>query len=97
MLSPNAKFLKLLVYAALLLVILPGAGCREISSLFFDRMTEPDPCDAGANVYRGETHFIERDFLREDGTIDYDKWLRITDPGLSPCDPLNTRKALEAR
>lgn len=54
-------------------------------------MGEADPCDTGVNVYRGDTHFIERDFLLEDGTIDYQKWISITDPALSPCDPLNNR------
>ncbi len=77
--------------ALLCLQLSLGAGCREIYGLIFHSMGEPDPCDAGVNVYRGDTHFIERDFLLEDGTIDYQKWVSITDPALSPCDPLNNR------
>lgn len=62
---------------------------RTYSSLM-NEMSEPDPCDPSFNIYVGETHFIERDFLKEDGTIDYEKWVRIADPQSSPCDPLNT-------
>ena len=84
--------------SVLCLALLVNTGCREIYDYLFHSLSEPDPCDVGVNVYRGDTHFIERDFLREDGTIDYDKWVRITDPSLSPCDPLNTaREARERR
>ncbi len=62
---------------------------RTYSSLM-NETSEPDPCDPSFNIYVGETHFIERDFLKEDGTIDYEKWVRIADPQSSPCDPLNT-------
>ncbi|MEQ9365716.1 MAG: hypothetical protein RIF32_15840 [Leptospirales bacterium] len=78
------------LFASLLcLQLLVFGGCREIYGFLFYSMGEPDPCDTGVNVYRGDTHFIERDFLLEDGTIDYEKWVSITDPALSPCDPLN--------
>jgi hypothetical protein len=83
--------------AVLCLQLLGNAGCEEIYRFAFQSMGEPDPCDAGVNVYRGRTHFIERDFLREDGTIDYEKWVRITDPSLSPCDPLNTARERRVR
>lgn len=81
-----------LLTGGLCLQLVMGSGCQEIYNFLFDSMGEPDPCDAGVNVYRGDTHFIERDFLREDGTIDYEKWVAITDPSLSPCDPLNTAR-----
>lgn len=51
-------------------------------------MTEIDPCDPASNVYQGSHHYFERDFLNVDGSMDYDKLVRLNKPRTSPCDPL---------
>lgn len=54
----------------------------------FKEMTSVDPCDPGQSVYQADSHYFERDFLRVDGSLDYNKLVNINKPQASPCDPL---------
>lgn len=56
------------------------AGCG-----FFNEPKDIDPCDPVKNYYDGKTHYIERDFVKEDGTLDYDLMFEKLDPEASPC------------
>lgn len=47
-----------------------------------------DPCDPASNLYEGDKHYIERDFVNEDGILDYSKWFEVLDVRSSHCDPL---------
>ncbi|MBE7436879.1 MAG: hypothetical protein HS115_00375 [Spirochaetales bacterium] len=48
-----------------------------------------DPCDPVANYYQpGGAHYIERDFVKDDGTLDYQRYFDSQKPGASPCDPI---------
>lgn len=69
---------------------LSAASCQKIVALFQPEATPPDPCDPTTNVYYGETHFFERELVREDGTLDFERWMSLKeDPRSSPCDPLH--------
>ena len=34
-----------------------------------------DPCDPAHNYYEGDRHYISRDYVQEDGTLDQQKML----------------------
>jgi len=55
----------------------------------FAKMTDIDPCDPASNVYEGDDHYVERDFINEDGELDYDRWFKSRKMSASECDPLN--------
>ena len=77
-----------------LLIALPGtlAGCKELGYDPFIKPTAIDPCDPVSNVYEGERHFIERSYIRDDGTIDYRKLFAAKDIQSSACDPVTGKK-----
>ena len=68
------------------------SACREFEQAFMAEDTEIDPCDPTSSTYHGYAHFIERDFLSEDGTLDYEKWFEKRYPGASACNPIKNRK-----
>lgn len=47
----------------------------------------PSPCDPVANIYSDGQHFISRDYVTEDGTMDYARWFESRRIQASPCDP----------
>ena len=51
-----------------------------------------DPCDPAANVYMDGEHYIDRDFLNNDGQIDQRVWFEKSRPENSVCDPLLSSK-----
>ena len=73
------------------------ASCRDLKEGLWDEVTPPEPCDAASNVYLGERHFLDRDFVRDDGTLDYERYLRLREPRASPCDPIYGKTEAEVR
>lgn len=61
---------------------------REIPNPF-QKMTPVDPCDPLSNVYKGEKHFIDRKYVKDDGTLDYGALFKSDNVQSSPCDPLS--------
>ena len=51
-----------------------------------------DPCDPATNVYLDGQHYIDSDYLNEDGQIDYKMWFEKSRPENSNCDPLKASK-----
>ena len=70
------------------------AGCELIKPLM-EETTEMNPCDPVANLYEGGHHYIERDYVKEDGTLDFNRWFKSRKVESSPCDPLKNRKGPE--
>lgn len=93
-----AKYQKLHFMTVFLVWIL-GSSCEQeyqrFIQPFFAGQTEIDPCDPAANFYDGRTHYIERDMIRDDGTLDYDRVIRASDPAESDCDPLRNESKPE--
>lgn len=58
----------------------------------FEKTTPADPCDPLSNVYKGEKHYIDRQFVKDDGTLDYGAMFKSDRVQSSPCDPLNKKK-----
>ncbi len=79
-LNPPAKI-------ALFAVFLTGACGLPIP--FMGEKTEIDHCDPVANYFENGEHYIGADFVKEDGTIDYQKYFKARRTESSPCDPLN--------
>lgn len=69
----------------------------DIPTPFLDDMTREDVCDPAYNMYLGDRHFIERDFVTRDGNIDFNRYLEISKPQASPCDPLYNMSEAERR
>ncbi len=76
---------------AVFTAVITGSGCDVISNPFAP-LEEIDPCDPAANTYSDKKHFIERDYLDEDGRIDYRKMFKNLDKRSSPCDPLHGKE-----
>jgi len=74
-----------------LILALPLGGV-----LFFQACSktkvEVDPCDPAGNVYINDRHYLDRDYVNEDGTLNYRKYFDNRGIQASPCDPLNKRK-----
>ncbi|MCB1139957.1 MAG: hypothetical protein KDK23_14445 [Leptospiraceae bacterium] len=52
-----------------------------------------DPCDPAHNYYEGDRHYIGRDYVQEDGTLNQEKMLDALRPGYGGCaDPLKIAK-----
>lgn len=69
--------------------------CAYLDLVFGEEPTL-DPCDPVANYYQADgAHYIERDFVKDDGTLDYQRYFDSQKAGASPCDPL--RKAEEQK
>ena len=83
-----------LAFILALLTLLPA--CREFEQAFLSEETPIDPCDPTSSTYDGYVHFIERDFLTEDGTLDYRKWFEASRAESSDCDPLRVRERQSA-
>lgn len=50
--------------------------------------TQFDPCNPAFDYYEGDSHYFERDFVTDEGTLDTGKWLEQRSVQSSPCDPL---------
>ncbi len=68
--------------------VITVSGCDTYFWNPFAKPTPIDPCDPVTNIYEGEKHYIERDYLKEDGTLDYEKYFKSRESETSPCDPL---------
>lgn len=76
--------------ALILALLSPASGCDWFGKLLSAGLSDPEPCDAGVNVYDENTHFFERDFVTDEGQVDLERWFEIKDdPRTSPCDPLH--------
>ena len=75
-------FIPVLLWAGLL-----GASCHW--SPFADSSPRPSPCDPAASLYIKKQHYISRDFVTEDGTVDYARWFESRKVQSSPCDPVS--------
>lgn len=74
-------------------LFLIGCDNASLSSLNpFRSKPTVDPCDPATNLYDDGKHFLERDYLTEEGTIDYKKLLEMNEIQKSPCDPLQKKK-----
>jgi len=71
-----------------LLTCLALSGCQRLKSMFAQGDNTLDPCDPISNHYEGDRHFIERDFVTEDRTIDYQRLFEADRIYNSPCDPI---------
>ncbi|HBS05560.1 MAG TPA: hypothetical protein DEA96_11375 [Leptospiraceae bacterium] len=71
---------KLLAFSVILMSGLTGTSCQWI----FGEPTM-DPCDPAHNYYEGDRHYISRDYVREDGTLDQQKMLEALKPGHGNC------------
>ncbi len=80
-----------------LLILLPLVSCEELKSYFFSAPTPIDPCDPVSNMYEGRKHYIDRRFVKEDGTLDYDLWFQAREVQYSECDPLQEEKEREQK
>jgi hypothetical protein len=71
-----------------LIVIAGLTSCEAIKNALKPEPTI-DPCDPAANLYDKEgKHYVDRDFLRDDGTLDYKRYFRMQASRETPCDPL---------
>ena len=68
-----------------------STGCEQKWINPFEEDATIDPCDPTSSVYTGNRHFIERDFLKDDGTLNYRKLMQARDVGNSSCDPLHRK------
>jgi len=50
-----------------------------------------DPCDPQVNLYINDKHYIDREYLKEDGRIDYQKWFENMSPESSDCNPVHKK------
>lgn len=75
-----------LVVSGLLIVIAAPCG---VPNPFTPKMSEISPCDPIGNLYVGDQHYIERDYVTEEGRIDYKKYFRDRKIESSPCDPVS--------
>lgn len=80
-----------LLISLLLIAALPLGGCKEFEQLFLAQDEPMKPCDPTYSTYHGYVHFIERDFLTRDQTLDYRKWFESNQVEASQCDPLKAR------
>ncbi len=80
------------VLAALLLSLF-STSCtwKDVPNIFAEQIP-PDPCDATNSAYLGDKHFLDRRFLKDDGTLDRKALRKTLDPASSPCDPLQQEK-----
>ncbi len=61
---------------------------KEFYYTFFP-IEEFHPCDPVLNYYENNKHFFYKEYLKDDGTIDYKKLLESQKRlDQSPCDPL---------
>ena len=74
--------------------LLLTAGIAGLHSLscnwgpFAEPAPRPSPCDPAASLYIKKQHYISRDFVTEDGTVDYARWFESRKLQSSPCDPV---------
>lgn len=78
---------RMLFICPFILAIL-GYSCGGEIPNPFAKPSPIDPCDPTSSVYEGEKHYIERDFVKEDGTLDMERWFEAKSVQSSPCDPL---------
>ncbi|MBX7058703.1 MAG: hypothetical protein K1X75_11615 [Leptospirales bacterium] len=87
-----------LLLASLAAILICGNSCDIFHQIWSAGISDPDPCDAGVNVYDDNTHFFERDFVTDQGRVNYQRWFEIKDdPRTSPCDPLHENYSAEQR
>ena len=79
----------IIIFLGLYLLINNYCGLGVI----FEKPSELNPCDPVSNIYDGGKHYIERDFVKEDGTMDFNKWFEARKVQSSPCDPLHKSKS----
>tara|TARA_Y100001937_G_scaffold128452_3_gene205160 strand:+ start:429457 stop:429942 length:486 start_codon:yes stop_codon:yes gene_type:complete len=80
---PGAALRRLALVISLAVVAASASSCHLIFG-------EPsmDPCDPAHNYYEGDRHYISRDYVQEDGTLDQQKMLEALRPGYGDCaDP----------
>ncbi len=53
-----------------------------------DEPPKPNVCDPTSSLYIKDQHYISRDYVTEDGTVDYARWFESRKAQSSPCDPI---------
>ena len=86
--SPRPGRQARLIFPLLLILLASLPSC----DLIFGEPTM-DPCDPAHNYYEGDRHYIGRDYVQEDGTLNQEKMLDALRPGYGGCaDPLKIAK-----
>ena len=64
----------------------PGTFWEKINPFY--EVEEIQDCDPVKNYFYNGQHYIERDYVKEDGTLDYKKYYESRRIQASECDPL---------
>lgn len=67
----------------LMLILNLSIGCK------FGHVEDIEDCNPIADYYERGAHYIRRDLVRDDGTLDYKKLLEDSKPQNSECYPAN--------
>lgn len=94
MLPLKSNLPRIALIVLLILALGAAADCKRGQNPLkkFNRQTTFDPCNPAFDFYEGDTHYFERDFVNEDGTMDYAKWFQSRELQSSDCDPLKRSK-----
>jgi hypothetical protein len=60
-------------------------GCEEKHVI-----EDVEECDTMESYYEGGEHYINRNLITEEGTLDYKKQFEKSEPKNSKCNPVNT-------
>ncbi len=66
----------------ILFALISVASCKKKES------TDINDCDSIGNYYEDKTHFIKREFVTDDGVIDYKKLMEKYKGRDTVCNPL---------
>ena len=70
------------------------AACSFLNK---EEKLEINPCDPAANLYTEKNkHYFDTEYLKQDGTVDYNKWFKAYEVQSSNCDPARILKEKKA-
>ena len=73
------------VYRLLILFLFLFMGCEEKHII-----EDVEECDTMESYYEGGEHYINREFVTEEGILDYQKQFEKSKSKNSKCNPVNT-------
>ncbi|MEQ8349982.1 MAG: hypothetical protein RH862_00760 [Leptospiraceae bacterium] len=84
----NSDYYSLILRRLAGLIVVAGSVLSMTSCHWIFGEPTMDPCDPAHNYYEGDRHYISRDYVQEDGTLDRHKMLDAMKPGHGRCaDP----------
>ena len=73
------------ILGLLTLLVFFFIGCEEKHVI-----EDVEECDTMESYYEGGEHYINRNFITEEGTLDYNKHFEKSESKNSKCNPVNT-------